>query len=49
MSKRILKFALTTIGTAMLIICIVNEIDGIGRGFLTLSGTLAIYISCFIK
>lgn len=49
MAKRIIKFVLTTLGVAALVMCIVNEIDGIGRGFLTITGVISIYIGYFLK
>ena len=49
MSKKIIKFCLTTIGLAFLVGCIVQEVDGIGRGFMIIMGTICVYMGLFIK
>ena len=49
MSRKIIKFCLTTIGLAILVACITAEVDGIGRAAMTFSGVLAVYIGLFIK
>lgn len=49
MSRRIIKFVLTTIGVAILTLCITGEVDGVGRGAMVISGIVSIYIGYFIK
>lgn len=49
MSRRIIKFSLTTIGIAILIACITGEVDGIGRAAMILSGVIFVYLGYFIK
>lgn len=49
MSRKIIKFALTTIGVALLVMCIVGEVDGIGRGTMVIAGVTSIYAGYFIK
>lgn len=49
MSRKIIKFALTTMGLALLIGCITGEVDGIGRFALVFGGIVFIYIGFFLK
>lgn len=49
MSRKIIKFCLTTIGLAILVSCITGEVDGIGRFAMVLSGVVFIYLGYFIK
>lgn len=49
MSRKIIKFTLTTMGLALLIGCIAGEIDGVGRFALIFGGVVSIYIGFFIK
>lgn len=51
MSHRILEFCITTIGLAILVSCIVGEVDGIGRAAMIISGVTLVYIGamCFNK
>lgn len=49
MSRKIIKFCLTTIGLAILIGCIVGEVDGVGRAAMIFSGIIFTYLGSFIK
>lgn len=49
MSRRIIKFALTTMGLAILVSCIVGEVDGVGRAAMVFSGIICVYLGLFIK
>lgn len=49
MSRKIIKFCLTTIGLAILLACIMEEVDGVGRFAMILSGVLFTYAGLFVK
>lgn len=49
MSRKIVKFCFTTIGLAILVMCIVEEVDGVGRAAMIFSGIISTYIGFFIK
>lgn len=49
MSRKIIKFALTTMGLAILISCITGEVNGVGRAAMVFSGTIFVYLGFFIK
>ena len=49
MSRKIIKFCLTTLGLAILISCITGEVEGIGRAAMIFSGIGFVYAGLFIK
>lgn len=49
MTRKILKFCLTTFGLVILLACIMGEVDGVGRFAMIFSGVLFTYIGFFIK
>lgn len=49
MSRKILKFAFTTIGLAILVLCITGEVDGVGRAAMIFGGITFTYLGLFIK
>lgn len=49
MSIRIIKFCLTTAGLASLIMCITQEVDGVGRFAMIMFGIVTIYAGLLIK
>lgn len=49
MSKKIIKFCFTTISLAILVMCIVEEVDGVGRAAMIFSGIIFGYVGLLIK
>ena len=49
MSKKLIKFFFTTMGLAILIMCITQEVDGIGRAAMIISGTTFVYAGLLVK
>lgn len=49
MSRKIIKFAMTTLGLAILVSCITGEVDGVGRAAMIFSGVFFVYLGYFIK
>lgn len=49
MSKKLIKFVLTTFGLAILVACITTETDGIGRFAMIFSGVFFTYLGFFVK
>lgn len=47
--KKLLKLFFTTLGIAILLACIMQEVDGVGRFAMILSGTVFTYIGSYIK
>lgn len=49
MIRKLLKFGFTTIGLLILVLCIAQEVDGVGRFAMILFGTIFTYIGSYIK
>lgn len=49
MRNKILKTVLTTAGVASLVLCIMNEVDGVGRAAMVFFGIICVYLGLFIK
>ena len=47
--KKFLKFCFTTLGISILVACIVQSVDGVGRFAMILSGVVFAYIGSYIK
>lgn len=47
--KKLIKFCFTTAGVAILLGCIMQEVDGVGRFAMILSGTVFTYVGSYIK
>lgn len=47
--KKLLKFCFTTLGVSILVACIIQGVDGVGRFAMILSGVVFTYIGSYIK